>query len=83
LQSDRLFGILIANASEIHFGQGVPHYDLHILYYDLGYIHPLTLKIKEDIEFQIGLIIKLNTRENVKSETETYSPVLTPETDTF
>jgi hypothetical protein len=37
------------------------HGDLQRLYYDLGDMHTLTLKIKEDIEFQTGLIIKLNS----------------------
>jgi hypothetical protein len=62
--------------------QVVPHGDLHVLDYDLGDIHTLTLKIEEDTEFQRSLIINPNTRER-KSETETYSPVLTLETNTF
>jgi hypothetical protein len=59
LWSDRLIKIFIPNAQEIHFGQGLPHGDLQGLYYDMGDMHILTLNIKEDIEFQRGLIIKL------------------------
>jgi hypothetical protein len=40
------------------FWQGVLHGDLQRLDYDLSDIHTLTLKIKEDIEFQRGLIVK-------------------------
>jgi hypothetical protein len=36
------------------------HGDLQGLDYDLGDIHTLTLKIKEDIEFQRGINVKLN-----------------------
>jgi hypothetical protein len=48
---DRLIEILIADPSKLHFGQGVLHYDLQGLYYDLGDMHILTPEIKEDIEF--------------------------------
>jgi hypothetical protein len=51
LWSDRLIKILIANTSKIHFGQEVFHYDFQGLDYDLGDMHALTLKIKEDIKF--------------------------------
>jgi hypothetical protein len=57
--------------------------DLHGLYYDLGYIHTLTLKIKEDIEFQIGINIKLNSRKFSSLETELISSVCTLETNTL
>jgi hypothetical protein len=43
---------LIAIAPELHFGQKVFHGDLQKMDYDLGDMHTLTLKIKEDIEFQ-------------------------------
>jgi hypothetical protein len=36
------------------------------LYYYLGDLHSQTLNIKEDIEFQTGLIVKLNSRKNYK-----------------
>jgi hypothetical protein len=49
---------LIPKAPELHFGQGVLHGDLQRLDYDLGDMNTPTLKIKEDIEFQRGLIIK-------------------------
>jgi hypothetical protein len=52
---DRLIEILIPNALELHFGQGLLHDDLKRLDYDLGDIYTLTLKIKEDIEFQRGI----------------------------
>jgi hypothetical protein len=45
---------LIENASELHFRQEVFHDDLQILEYDVGDMHTLTLKIKEDIEFKKG-----------------------------
>jgi hypothetical protein len=60
LWSDRLLAHLIAIAPELHFGQEVFHGDLQRLDYDLGDMHTLTLKSKEDIEFQIGMNVKLN-----------------------
>jgi hypothetical protein len=56
---DRLIEIPTVNSSKLHFGQEVFHGDLQRLYYDLSDMHTLTLKIKEDIEFQIGIKIKL------------------------
>jgi hypothetical protein len=55
-----LIEILIANPSNLCFGQEVLHGDLQRLYYDMGDIHTLTLKIKENIEFQRGINVKLN-----------------------
>jgi hypothetical protein len=60
LWSDRLIEILIANQSKLHFRQEVFHGDLQRLYYDLGDMHTITLKIKEDIEFQRGINVELN-----------------------
>jgi hypothetical protein len=60
LWSDRLIEIIIANPSKLHIRQEVLHGDFQRLYYDLGYMHTLTLKIKEDIEFQRGINVKLN-----------------------
>jgi hypothetical protein len=60
LWSDRLIEILIANLSKLHFGRDVLHSDIQRLDYDLGDMHTLTLKIKEDIEFQRGINVKLN-----------------------
>jgi hypothetical protein len=57
---DRLIDILIANPSKLHFGQDVLHVDIQRSGYDLGDMHTLTLKIKEDIKFQIGINVKLN-----------------------
>jgi hypothetical protein len=50
---------LIPKAPELHFGQGVLHGDLQRLYYDLVDMYTLTPKIKEDIEFQRGIVVKL------------------------
>jgi hypothetical protein len=55
LWSDRL----IANATELHFGQELFPDDLWILDYDLGNMNTWTPKIIEDIELQRGLIVKL------------------------
>jgi hypothetical protein len=56
---DRLIEILIPNAPKLHFGQGLLHGGLQRLDYDLGDRYTITPKIKEDIEFQRGIIIKL------------------------
>jgi hypothetical protein len=61
LWSGRLIEILIPNAPELHFEQGLLHGDIQILDYDLGDRYTLTLKIKEDIEFQMGININLNS----------------------
>jgi hypothetical protein len=50
---------LIPTAPELHFGQGVLHGDLQRLDSDLGDMNTPTPKIKKDIEFQRGLIVKL------------------------
>jgi hypothetical protein len=39
----------------------VLHSDLQGLDYDQGDMHTLTLKIQEDIEFQRGINVKLNS----------------------
>jgi hypothetical protein len=52
--SDRLIEILIPNAAELHSGQELLHGGLQRLDYDIGDRYSLTLKIKEDIEFQKG-----------------------------
>jgi hypothetical protein len=41
----------------------VLHGDLQGLYYDLGDMYTLTLKIKEDMEFQKGINVKLNSEK--------------------
>jgi hypothetical protein len=79
---DRLIEIHTANSSKLHFGQEVFHGDLQRLYYDLSDMHTLTLKIKEDIEFQIGIKIKLKLGKN-RLETESISSIWTFETNTF
>jgi hypothetical protein len=60
LWSDRLIKILIANPSNLHFGQEVLYGDIKRLYCDLGDRYTLTLNIKEDIKFQRGINVKLN-----------------------
>jgi hypothetical protein len=65
LWSDMLFKILIANSSKLHFGQGFLHGYLQRLNYDLADMHTLTLNIKEDIEFQRGLIVKLKPKKSL------------------
>jgi hypothetical protein len=60
LWSDRLIATLIAIAPGLHFGQEVPQTYTQRLYYDLGDMHTLTPHIKEDIEFEMGPIVKLN-----------------------
>jgi hypothetical protein len=59
-----LIEIFIANPSKLRFGQGVLHGNLQILDYDLCYMNRLNLKIKEDIEFQTGINVKLNPRKD-------------------
>jgi hypothetical protein len=59
LQYDRLIEILIANPSKLHIGHEVLHGHLQRLDYDLGDRYTLTPKIKEYIEFQKGIIVKL------------------------
>jgi hypothetical protein len=60
LWSDRLTEIFIANPSKLNFLQEVLHGDIQRLKYDLGDMHILTLNIKEDIDFQIGINVKVN-----------------------
>jgi hypothetical protein len=50
---------------------------------DLGDILTLNLKIKEDIEFQNGIVVKLKPRKFSSLETEWISPVWTLKTNTF
>jgi hypothetical protein len=59
LWSGRLIEILIPNTPELHFRHGLLHGDLQRMDYELGDKYTLTLKIQEDIEFQIGTIVKL------------------------
>jgi hypothetical protein len=61
LWSDKSIEICIPNAPELHFGQGLLHGDIQGLLYDISDMHTLTLKIKEDIEFQRGINVKLNS----------------------
>jgi hypothetical protein len=46
LWSDRLIEIIIPNAPELHFGQGLLHGGLQRLEYDMGDMHTLTPQIK-------------------------------------
>jgi hypothetical protein len=63
LWSDRLLEILITNPSKLHFGQGLLHVYLERFNYDMGDMNILTLKIKEDIEFQRVMNVKVNPEE--------------------
>jgi hypothetical protein len=83
LWSDRLLAHLIAKAPELHFGQEVFHGDLQRWDYDLYDRYILTLKIKEDIIFQRGLIVKLLSWKSFPSlRIELYSSIWTFETNT-
>jgi hypothetical protein len=82
LWSDRLIEILIANPSKLHFDQQVLHGDLQRLDYHLGDMHILTLMIKEHIQFQRGINVKLNPRKFSSLETESCSSIWTLETNT-
>jgi hypothetical protein len=83
LWSDMLLETLVANPSKLQFGQKVLHGDLQRLYYNLGDMHTPTPKIKEDIEFQRGLIVKLLSWTFFPSvRIELYSSVWTFETNT-
>jgi hypothetical protein len=68
LWSGKLIEILIPNVPELQFGPGLIHGGLQRSYYDLGDRYTLTPKIKEDIEFQRGIIVKL---KHGKSHLET------------
>jgi hypothetical protein len=63
LWSDMLIEILITNLTKLHFERDGLHSDLQRLEYDLGDMHILTLKIKEDIEFQRGINAKVNPKK--------------------
>jgi hypothetical protein len=65
-------------SDRLHFGQ-VLHCDLQTLDYDMGDMHTLTPQIKEGIEFQRGIIVKLKPRNLVSLETELISSVWTLE----
>jgi hypothetical protein len=82
LWSDRLIEILIANLSKLHFRQEVLHCDLQGLDYDLGGMHILTSQIKEDIEFQRGINVKLNPGKVSSLKNELISSVRTLKTNT-
>jgi hypothetical protein len=58
-----LIAILITNPSNLQFGQEVFHCDLQGLDYDLGDLDTLTPQIKEDIEFQSMLVVKLSSEK--------------------
>jgi hypothetical protein len=64
LWSDRLIEIVISNAPELHFGQGLLHGDLQRLYHDLGDRNIPYPNIEEDMEFTKVLIVKQNWRKS-------------------
>jgi hypothetical protein len=75
LWSDRLLAHLIANPSKLKYGQEMLHGNLQRLDYDLGDIYTLTPKIKEDIKFQRGINVKLNSGKLPKSGTESITSI--------
>jgi hypothetical protein len=80
LWSDRLVAHQIANAPEFHFAQEVFHGELQGLDYDLDDTHTLTPHIKQDIEFQRGINVKLKPGKFLG--TELISSVWTLKTNT-
>jgi hypothetical protein len=64
-----LIATIFPNQSELLFGQGVLHGDLQCSHYQLVYIHKLTPKIKEVMEFQKWLIVKLISGKSPSLET--------------
>jgi hypothetical protein len=60
----------------------VLHGDLKELYYDMGDFDTLIHEIREDIEFQKGLIVKLSSGKKIQ-ETELISQVWTLDRNTF
>jgi hypothetical protein len=82
LLSNRLIEILISNAPELYFGQGLHHGGIQRLDYDWGDRYTLTRKIKEDIEFQRGIPVKLNFGKSSNLKTELISSVCTLEANT-
>jgi hypothetical protein len=83
LLSDRLIENLTPNAPELHFVQGLFHSDLQRLYYYMGDRYTLTPKIKEDIEFQREINVKLKPKKIPKSGTKLISSVWILKTSTF
>jgi hypothetical protein len=75
LWSDRLLAHLIANPSKLKYGQEMLHGNLQRLDYDLGDMYTLTPKIKEDIEFQRWINVKLNSGKFSKSGTESITSI--------
>jgi hypothetical protein len=63
----------IINSPLHKIGQGVLQDGLENFLFDLGDMRRSTLKIKEDIEFQRGLIVKLNWRNFSSLEFAMYS----------
>jgi hypothetical protein len=63
LWSDMLLKTLVANPSELHFGQGLLHGNLQRLYYGLGDRHTPYPNIEENMEFTIVLIVKQKLEE--------------------
>jgi hypothetical protein len=62
----------------------VLHYDFYGLDYNLVYIHTLTPQIKEDIEFEKGINVKLNPEKvSFSLKNELISSVQTLETNTL
>jgi hypothetical protein len=56
-----LIKIFIPNAPELHFQQGLLHFDFKGLDYDLSDFHTPYTNIEEDMEFTKVLIVKQKT----------------------
>jgi hypothetical protein len=61
----------------------VIHCDIQGLYYDMGDMHTLTPQIREDIEFQKGINVKLNPEKVSHLKNELISSVRTLKTNTL
>jgi hypothetical protein len=82
LLSDMLIETLVANPSELYFGQEVLYCDIQRLYYELNDMYIPYPNIEEDMEFIKVLIVNKKLEENFSSlVTELISSVGTLETN--
>jgi hypothetical protein len=66
--SYKLIATPIANLGELHFEQGVQHYDLQIFIYNMVDMHPLTPNIQEVMTSTNWLTDKQIQQKRAKSE---------------
>jgi hypothetical protein len=81
LCSIRLIATIFSNRLELLFGQGVLHGALQTLHYNQLYIHQISPKIQEDMEFPRWPSVKQNLQK-ISLESVLYSSVWTLETNT-